>query len=260
MSTNGYFGYKQAFFLSVLFNGALVIVGTAVFSLLQISEVPNQPTTFRVDMANYTVQQTNLSATGGATATVQNMTAGGAGGKMNANATTAASNNQVMGNTIADAFGNIDTNVSSGNASVSDGAVTNSGGTSAPSYGSSGASSGATGGGAGAGQNTDGGGTSGGTSDGTANGYVNIDAYIARLNAQAANSYPSQARRQSRQGTAVFSVTFDEHGNVTNIVMRRSSGTPSLDDAAERQIRFGGPIENTTGATTEQVVTIRYVL
>jgi periplasmic protein TonB len=49
--------------------------------------------------------------------------------------------------------------------------------------------------------------------------------------------YPMEALRAHREGQVVLSVTVTPEGDVTSVSVGRSSGDPSLDDAAEEAVR-----------------------
>lgn len=54
-------------------------------------------------------------------------------------------------------------------------------------------------------------------------------------------NYPDDARRQKLSGTLVLSVGLNNDGSIYSIQVRRSSGYPVLDAAAERIVRLGAP-------------------
>ena len=259
MQTKKYVGYKKALLLSLIINGFLIITVASILSVLSEPHKEVETKLVKVDMANYAVQKIGNSNDG--FVSTERASTGRSNG-------TSSNNNGMRSNQSPPGIGETPRGFK-GNGSNNDvGSIGASGqqGYGQQGYISGGNGGGATGGGSGSGESgdgnggTEGEGSGGGSGNGNEAGYVDIDGYIARLNVQAANSYPSQARRQNRQGTVVFSVTFDADGNVVAIEKNRSSGTPSLDTAAEHQIRTGGAIGNTTGASTTQIVTIRYVL
>lgn len=88
------------------------------------------------------------------------------------------------------------------------------------------------------------------------NGYVDLDEYMARLNARKVT--PPQALKRNLHGSVGFQVTFDANGDIVGISLVSSSGHSILDNAATRLIESGGRIHNTTGLSTTEHIIIRY--
>lgn len=54
----------------------------------------------------------------------------------------------------------------------------------------------------------------------------------------ASMNYPRVARNHGKSGTASFKVTIDRDGDVVNYYSQKSTGTPALDNAAERALKL----------------------
>lgn len=80
---------------------------------------------------------------------------------------------------------------------------------------------------------------------------------------QSRKSYPDSARRRSEEGTVVVRFTVGRDGQVIAVTLVSSSGSPTLDEAAQAMLRGARLPPFTTDMTQEQTtvtVPIRYRL
>ena len=56
--------------------------------------------------------------------------------------------------------------------------------------------------------------------------------------AEAKGAYPCDAFRSGKEGKVVMRITVDEHGDVADVVVVRSAGSVSLDEAAVHATRY----------------------
>ena len=68
-----------------------------------------------------------------------------------------------------------------------------------------------------------------------------MDAWRSKVERIGNLNYPDQARRKRLSGSLLLDVALNANGTVNDIVLRRSSGHPVLDDAAMRIVRLAAP-------------------
>jgi protein TonB len=76
-------------------------------------------------------------------------------------------------------------------------------------------------------------------------------------------TYPDEARRRGTEGSVVLRLTADRSGRVTDVVLVRSAGSPTLDEAAEAMVRNATLPPFTAGMALDRVtvtIQIRYAL
>ena len=68
-----------------------------------------------------------------------------------------------------------------------------------------------------------------------------MQAWVAKVERVGNLNYPEEIRRQKLTGDLVMTVGIKTDGSIESIDIRRSSGTPQLDQAATRIVRLAGP-------------------
>jgi protein TonB len=68
-----------------------------------------------------------------------------------------------------------------------------------------------------------------------------MQAWVAKVERVGNLNYPEEIRRQKLTGDLVMTVGINVDGSIESIDIRRSSGTPQLDQAAARIVRLAGP-------------------
>lgn len=72
-------------------------------------------------------------------------------------------------------------------------------------------------------------------------------------------NYPDEARRQGMEGDLVLEVSLNSNGTIRDLVVRRKSPHPLLDDAAMRILRLAAPFPPFTEAMLAQTDVLRFV-
>ncbi len=71
--------------------------------------------------------------------------------------------------------------------------------------------------------------------------------------------YPDEARREGMEGSLVMEVALNSDGTIRNLVVRRKSAYPLLDDAALRILRLAAPFPPFTEAMLAETDVLRFV-
>ncbi len=80
-----------------------------------------------------------------------------------------------------------------------------------------------------------------------------MSAWVSKVERVGNLNYPSELRQQKLHGDLVMTVGINQNGTVESIVVKRSSGIPEIDQAAEKIVRLAAPYSPLPDNITERV-------